>query len=71
VVGTVSVCTSVLVLVPIVISLGMVVVCRFSGSFIESGEVARSSSVAGGFSTLCLASSCVISFSISVRLAPM
>jgi hypothetical protein len=63
VVGTVSVCTSVLVLVPIVISLGMAATCRFSGSFIESGEVALSSSIVVGFSTLSLTGvSCAISF---------
>jgi hypothetical protein len=39
----VSVCTSTLVLVPILISVGMGAVWRFSGSNMESGEAGRSS----------------------------
>jgi hypothetical protein len=69
-VGAVSVCTSVLVLVPIVISKGMVAVCHLSGSFIESGDVARSSLIVGFSMSSLVGGSHAIASSISVRLAP-
>jgi hypothetical protein len=62
VVGSVSIRTSVLVLVPIVISLGMVATCRFSGLFIESSEVACSSSVVTAFSMFSLMGGALVRF---------
>jgi hypothetical protein len=68
----VSVCTSTLVLVPIFISTGIAAICRFSGSFMESGDVGHSSSTGAGVSMISLAiGSSVICVSISVHLAPM
>jgi hypothetical protein len=68
----VSVCTSVLVPVPILISMGMGATCRFSGLSINSGDVARSTSAGSRFSTSSLArGSCVMASLISVHLAPM
>jgi hypothetical protein len=63
----VSVCTSTLVLVPILISVGMGASWCFSGSYMESGEVGRSS----GISTVSLAGvSLAICSSMLGRLAP-
>src|ERR1700730_15391516 len=63
--------TSVLVLVPILISIGMGASWRLFGSLIESGEVGLSSTGAG-VSTVSLAGgSLAISVSMSVRLVPI
>jgi hypothetical protein len=59
------------VLVPILISMGTGANCRFSGSYIESGDVGRSSSTGAGVSTVSLVGvSSAICVSISVHLAP-
>ena len=66
-----SICTSVLVLVPVLISIGMGASWRLLGSSIESGEVGLSL-VGSGVSTVSLAfGSLAISVSMSERLAPI
>ena len=66
-----STCTSVLVFVPILISIGTGASWRLLGSSIESGEVGLSS-IGAGVSMVSLAiGSLAISVSMSWRLAPM